>query len=231
MVTRQITDTEFGTIEIRRVKTARHVKIGVTPRGSLRATLPPLVPLLYVRKLVANSRNEIRTLLANTVPATIYRNGMRIGKNHALLLRDGTTLIANHRHTTITVTKPAHLAEDHPDVQAKIRQAVVAALRREAKQYLPNRLQILAQQHGYQYERVRFSHAGTRWGSCSSRGTISLNIALMKLPFELIDYVLIHELCHTKQMNHSGEFWGLVAAADPSYKHHVKAIKNYTPTI
>ncbi|MDO4684525.1 MAG: SprT family zinc-dependent metalloprotease [Candidatus Saccharibacteria bacterium] len=231
MAARHIVDTEFGTIEIRRIKTARHVKIGVTPRGLLRATLPPLVPLLYVRTLVANSRDEIRTLLANAVPATVYHNGMRIGKNHALLLRDGAAITANRRHTTITITKPAHLTEDHPEVQAAIRQAVIAALRREAKQYLPNRLQILAQQHGYRYERVRFSHAGTRWGSCSSRGTISLNIALMKLPFELIDYVLIHELCHTKQMNHSREFWNLVAAADPSYKRHVTAIKNYTPTI
>lgn len=116
-------------------------------------------------------------------------------------------------------------------VQRLVRDKVIEALRAEAKAYLPRRLKELANRGGYTYERVRFSHAGTRWGSRSTTGTISLNIALMKLPDPLIDYVICHELAHTRHMNHSTVFWAEVATLDPLYKAHRKLIKMEHPII
>lgn len=226
-----IEDKEFGEIVIRRIKSASHIKLGVTPSGSLKATMPPAAPKFLLRRLVKNSRDEIRSLLDRSIPPLIYTNDMRLGKSHSLLIKDGQTLSVTRSKYTIIATKPHTYEESHPAVQKAIRSEVIKVLRLEAKRYLPKRLEILASSLDCNYERVRLSHASTRWGSCSSSGTISLNIALMKLPFELIDYVIIHELCHTKQMNHSEAFWQLVEAADPDYKKHRKLVKNHTPTI
>ena len=99
------------------------------------------------------------------------------------------------------------------------------------KDYLPYRLEYFAKLYNYHYARIRFSHANTRWGSCSSNGTISLNIGLMNLPEKLRDYVLIHELAHLNHMDHSKAFWAEVASHDKNYRDHRRRLKNYSPGV
>ncbi len=103
-------------------------------------------------------------------------------------------------------TRPLVIKADSAD-----RTAVVAelqlALKSLARQYFPVRLGMLAEQHGLSFKRVQIRGQRTRWGSCSSTGTISLNYKLLFLSPELVDYVLLHELAHTRHMNHSKAFW------------------------
>jgi predicted metal-dependent hydrolase len=83
-------------------------------------------------------------------------------------------------------------------------------LRNRAINYLPDEINRLAKQHGLNYQAVKIRKSKTRWGSCSSKATINLSFYLMLLPSHLIEYVLLHELCHTIEMNHSVAFWALL---------------------
>lgn len=228
-----IVDEEFGTIILRRSARATHVRIRVAPDGRLRASLPLYAPLFLVRRLIKTSREELRTMLRQSQPTTIYENGMLIGKSHTLIVRSTSAKSASTRlhGQQLIVSLPSNLELNDPGITQTIRDGSIDALRVEAKSYLPKRLAFLSQKTNLHYEKVRFSHASGRWGSCSSNKTISLNIALMNMPFELIDYVLIHELSHTKQMNHSEAFWQLVAQFDPQYKKHRAELKKLAPSI
>lgn len=104
-------------------------------------------------------------------------------------------------------------------------------LMKRAKDYLPYRLEYYAKLYGYAYDHCRLSHAATRWGSCSSNRTISLNIGLMQVPEPLRDYVIIHELAHLNHMDHSEAFWAEVGAHDPRYKEHRRKLKGFSPGV
>lgn len=228
-----LTDDEFGTITIRRSARSTQVKISVAPNGSLRATMPMYAPLFILKRLIKTSRDQLRTMMQTQRPDYEFVNGMAIGKSHTLVVQPAANdqVDATRHKQQIVVRLPVDKQLNDADVASAIRKVMIVALRIEAKSYLPKRLAYLANEMECSYERVRFSHASGRWGSCSSSGTISLNIALMKLPHELIDYVLIHELCHTKQMNHSTEFWALVESEDRLYKLHRKSLKSFSPSI
>ena len=102
---------------------------------------------------------------------------------------------------------------------------------KQARDYLPYRLEFWATKYGYKYSGIRLSHANTRWGSRSSSGTISLNIGLMKLPEKLRDYVILHELAHLNHMDHSAAFWAEVESHDKNYRDHRRKIKQFDPGV
>lgn len=228
-----IVDKEFGEIKIRKNKLARSVKLSVGVDGSLRASIPYYSPEFAVRRLVNGNRDEIRKMLATHNAKNSYQDGDLIGKTHTLFLRkfSGEEIKISNEGNQILVQVPQELAFENPLVQSEIRKTVSKILRKQAKAYLPRRIDFLAEKYGFSFEKLRFSHTGTRWGSCSSSGTISLNIALMNLPHHLIDYVIIHELCHTRQMNHSSKFWQEVEKYCPDYKKYVQEIKQFSPSI
>ncbi len=115
--------------------------------------------------------------------------------------------------------------------QEYIRKGIIEALRNEAKNYLPERTDILAQKFGFKYEKVSVRNAKTRWGSCSGKNNISLNIHLMRLPEYLSDYVILHELCHTIEKNHGKKFWTLLDKVTGNAKRLDKELNNYNPNI
>jgi len=101
------------------------------------------------------------------------------------------------------------LNSDHKSVvsQKNCWNGIKYFLQKEAKRLLPERTRQLAMNNGFIYSSVKIQSSKTRWGSCSRYKSINLSYYLMLLPAHLIDYVILHELCHTRQMNHSEKFW------------------------
>ncbi len=97
--------------------------------------------------------------------------------------------------------------------------------KQEAKAYIIPRCNELAQKYGFIHAGIRITSAQTRWGSCSSKKTLNFSYRLVMAPKACIDYVIIHELCHLREMNHSKKFWSEVAAIMPEYKQHEKHLK------
>lgn len=224
-------DDEFGDIAVKTHVFAKRMTARVAPSGQLTITMPPHMSTRTAQRFVDSARNQLRDLLTSQHRQPAYVRDQPIGKSHQLLfLYDERSVSVTTSGTKIIVRAPAADVKT-PDVQQQIRRAITTALRKEAKSYLPRRLEYLAAQHGFDYAAVRFTHASSRWGSCSSRGTISLNIALMNLPFELLDYVLLHELAHTRHMNHSRQFWQQVGALDSAYQRHRAELRAYSPHI
>tara|TARA_E500000081_G_C6043914_1_gene310504 strand:+ start:106 stop:654 length:549 start_codon:yes stop_codon:yes gene_type:complete len=99
--------------------------------------------------------------------------------------------------------------------------------REEARENLEKRLSELAEQHNFQYNRVSIRSQRTRWGSCSSKDNISLNMKLLHLPQQLIDYILLHELVHTRVKNHSKDFWNELETVVPNARTVDEQLREY----
>jgi predicted metal-dependent hydrolase len=225
-----IEDKEFGRITVRRSARSSAMKVSMAPNGTMRISVPSYAPIFMVKRMIASSREQLRTL-RNTHPQLELVDGMSVGKSHHLLIRRGPKLTMTRKGTQLLLTLTENQQVSDADVIELARNHLIATLKREAKHYLPRRLERLASMYGHSYTKVRFSHSSGRWGSCNSKGVISLNIALMNLPYELIDYVIMHELAHTRYMDHSSSFWAEVETMDPEYKEHRSWIKNHSPSI
>lgn len=114
-------------------------------------------------------------------------------------------------------------------------QPIKTMLKREYKKfavlYLSSRAQELSSSTDLRFTDFKLTDARTKWGSCSSNGLLRLNWRLILLSDAISDYVIIHELCHTKQLNHSKEFWNLVGTILPDYKEKRRMLKQYGPLI
>lgn len=119
-----------------------------------------------------------------------------------------------------------YLGLAHNASEAQIRDAAQAWLMRQALQVFTESLARFSPQLGVSYQKLRLSSAGTRWGSASADGTIRLNWRLIHLKPEMIDYVVVHELSHLRHMDHSPQFWDVVASVMPDHLERRKALKS-----
>lgn len=118
------------------------------------------------------------------------------------------------------------LAEYTQGQEAPLGEEEILTLAEQMRQRLPEKLNRHAASMGVTFGRVTIRCQRTRWGSCSSRGNLNFNCLLMLAPEEVLDYVVVHELAHRKQMNHSALFWQEVARECPDYKKSLRWLKD-----
>lgn len=211
---------------------SRSIRLSVTGNG-VRVSMPHWTPYISGITFAEKNKHWITSELAKqTRPLLI--SGQQIGKMHHLrfeyVLRDQPTTARVTATEIIVRLKPNESSSD-PGVQKRAEQAATRALKREAERLLPPRLQGLATKHGREYSSVTVKQLKRRWGSCDSHRAIALNLYLMELPWEYVDYVLLHELAHTEQMNHGPEFWKLLTSMQPRAKDISKQLRTHQPTI
>ena len=130
------------------------------------------------------------------------------------------------RHRSWIEQRTAQLAEarqNRREISEQEREEGIRA----AKEQIPRRVAYFARQMGVTYGRITIREQKTRWGSCSSKGNLNFNWKLMLMPEEVLDYVVVHELAHRLEMNHSERFWAIVAEILPDYRERRKRLKEW----
>jgi predicted metal-dependent hydrolase len=110
--------------------------------------------------------------------------------------------------------------------RTKVKRALNGWISKQAKAYFTPEIQRLSETTGLAYETLRFKNTKTRWGSCSEKKAINLNIQMLFLPKHLSHQVLLHELCHLTHLNHSKDFWNLVSSFEPNYRALERELKH-----
>jgi predicted metal-dependent hydrolase len=139
---------------------------------------------------------------------------------------------ANISKDKVVICVPAERDIASEPIQEFIRNVISEVYRREAKLILPNRVEELAKHFDFKYQKVFVKKLKSKWGSCSSTGNINLNVFLMTLPDHLVDFIILHELAHTREHNHGDGFWLLLNKVTGGKAHLLdKEVKKFNSSI
>ena len=237
----------LGTADVpyvfKRVPRRRHVHILVNDEGTLEVRTPWRFGLPKAREVLRENAEWVLETLGAARDRLAHRPRLITGARLPLLdtsLRLDIRPQAQidmfecarpwrgrvERRGTVLRVSTASLGDD------ELRALIERWYRREASTWLARRVEHYSPQLGVRPSRVTIRGQRSRWGSCSGKGTVSLNWRLMMVPAALVDYVVVHELCHIRHMNHSPHFWAMVAGVVPDYRqrrHGLNALQGRLP--
>jgi predicted metal-dependent hydrolase len=232
MATKQVTIPQIGPVTLYKRRGNRSLRLTIGAGGEVRVSLPYWVPYKAGEQFALSKAPWIAANRTKAHVALVH--GAGIGKAHhlffeqqAMATRVNARVVANE----VRISYPAIFELSDHSVQQAAHKASIRALRKEAETLLPQRLKALASQMGYEYQSVGIKQLKSRWGSCNTNKEITLNLFLMQLPWHLIDYVLVHELVHTKVMQHGSPFWKEFEKYMPDAKALRKQMSAYQPAL
>lgn len=232
MAKKQVEISGIGKVQLAKRRGNTNIRLSYARDGSIRVSLPYFVPYKTAIDFVKSKENWLKKHKPN--PISVIEDGDRLGKYHRFEFI--TSLSASRPQTRVTerkirVTLPNGMELDDQQAVNAAGRGAHKALKIEADNLLPPRLKQLAAKFDFDYKSVSTKKLISRWGSCSQHKDIVLNIYLVQLPWELIDYVILHELVHTEHLNHSDEFWSRFDQILPGAKKYRKELKKYKTAV
>lgn len=231
MAQKNVSIEGIGSLVLAKRKGVRRLKLSIRPNGQIRVSLPSWTPYSVA---IAFARSQADWINKHRIDhqELILQPGYGIGPRHTLIFDKGP----GRKNVTAKTTEDmiricSSLPYNHAQVQQKARATAEKILKTEATKLLPQRLNLLADYHKFEYKQVNVRKLTARWGSCSSERTITLSYYLVQLPPHLQDYVMLHELVHTKHLNHGSDFWSSFELILPNAKKIRKQIKQYRPRL
>lgn len=220
----------IGAVVLVKSPRSKAMRISVA-QGTVRVSMPTWMPYAAGEAYVYAQRAWVAEHVSKHRHTPI-EDGQRVGKYHTVqFTQHSEATKARITKTKIIVSYTSSLQTGDDEVQEVAKGAAIRALKKESERLLGPRLQLLAERHGIEYTSVSYKQLKRRWGSCDSHKRIVLNCFLVELPWDLIDYVIIHELAHTRYMDHSEAFWGYCQQMLPAAKDRRLELKRYDPVV
>lgn len=215
------TKIENYNVKYKKLAISKSIKITIKGEDELLVTMPLYCSFKRAQEFLTSNFDKIKSvkIKTNPIPKT-YKT-----KFDTLQIVEDDVFKTILKKGRVYFYYPKNLDFNSNKVQKELKIAHKKALKVEAKNYLVQRTEFLAKKYNYTYNKVFLKDQKTRFGSCSFINNINLNINLMKYDFDIIDYVIIHELAHTKIKNHSNVFWDEVRKNCPDYKNLRKKLK------
>lgn len=223
---------EVGAVTVYKRRGSRSIRLTLASDGKVKVTIPTWVPYRSGINFAAARQDWIvQNRPASEQPLA---EGQSIGKAHRIHFVADMTVSGSTsriRGSQLVITHPPDKRYDDSEVQLVARKAALRALRQEAARLLKMRLDELALKYGYDYRSFAVKRLKGRWGSCDQDKNIVFNIYLMQAPWDLIDYVIMHELAHTRVLQHGPPFWDEMERHLPDARHLRKRMKQYSPIL
>lgn len=194
---------------------ARYIRLQYSPASGLELVMPSGISSSEAERFIFSKADWIKKNVGNNGKAT-HKSAKLKYQGRSLEVREQGTI--KGRIYRVEAVDNNFLVYRPEGGNTEAHKIFDMWLRQKAKSYLPGRVKELADRFGFRFNKVSIRDQKTRWGSCSRRRNLSFNYRLMNHRPEVIDYVIVHELCHLREMNHSDRFWIHVAQILPDYK-------------
>lgn len=221
----------IGKITITKKSKNKHLRLSISTNGEVKVSIPNWAP--YISG-INFALSKLEWINKSRTKKAIIVNNQQIGRSHHIFFKSDNLLEkpkARLCQNQIIISYPPILTLEDDKVQLEALKASIKALRRQAEILLPQRLEYLSKTTKLEYNLVNIKQLSRRWGSCDQSKNIIFNLFLIQLPWELIDYVIMHELSHTKHLNHGDQFWKLLESITPNAKQLKKQLNSYHPSL